>query len=205
MKTIFIAFILFVGQFDIAMSMDIDSGRTPKQKPAPMNMIATSPFVVYSFLPNSTIGYFELDYGRTLDKKNNLIFAVDIFKYFSPMSMPWSETNKYPGYIVSSGIVVAYQRFIWNKFFVIPMINPNLINYFDKNNSYLQSGFQLLFCARFGYHFDFEIFKLPLFLELGLEVNSWPINANVPQGFRTLDDKYNIYAPSPALNFGYKF
>jgi len=167
-------------------------------------LIGTSAAVVYTFIPGSTMWYYELEGGREIDKLDILWIGFDIFKYQAPLSLPWSgDTTHYPGSVVVIGPDFAFQRFIWEGFYLAPIINPLIINYY-KNN-YIQTGFMLLFCLRAGYQFDFEIFKLPVYIQIGFEINYWPVNLNEPPDFAAVDNRYPDYEMNPALNIGFKF
>jgi len=168
--------------------------------------IGTSVFVLTSLIPNINAYYYEIDYGHKLSDKSNLLIDFLIQKSVAPMSIGFSgDTTKYPGHVTSCGFVFGYQRYLWKKLFVIPLINPLIVNYYDKDNKKITSGFMLMLCGRLGYHFDFNLFRQPFYFEVGGEINYWPINTNEPQDFKEIENKFNNFVFSPALNIGYKF
>jgi hypothetical protein len=169
------------------------------------NYLGTSVFVLYSLAPNDNTYFFEIDYGRKLNVKNDLVAGMNIYKYTLPMSSPASDDVSYPGYVISYGAVLAYQHYIWRKLFIDQMMNPLILNYYSDDKSKAGTGFMLLFATRIGYHFDFNIFRKPFYLEAGGEISYWPVNTGVPKEFDKVDSKYRNYVFSPALQFGYRF
>jgi hypothetical protein len=175
------------------------------QESEPKNLIGTSPFVLLSLVPDSGTVYGEFEYGRKVGDRQVLLFGFDIFQYSAPLSRPYSETANYPGHVLSGGLIAADQVFLWRGLFVAPIVNPCIIAYYDEGDHYSQSGFMLLFCGRAGYHFDFMLFRHPLYFELGAEIDWWPVDINEPHGFGIEESKYKQYSFSPALNIGFKF
>jgi hypothetical protein len=173
--------------------------------PVPRNSIGTSPFVLLSLVPDSGTVYCELEYGRRLNGRHTALLGFDAFQYSAPLSKPYSEKTDYPGHILSGGLIAADQIFLVGGLFFAPIVNPCLINYYDEGGRYIQSGFMLLLCGRLGYHFDFRLFHRPLYLEIGGEIDYWPINLNEPQGFLGTESEFSDYSLSPALNIGIKF
>ncbi|MBN2350743.1 MAG: hypothetical protein JXJ22_18035 [Bacteroidales bacterium] len=169
------------------------------------NYLATSVFVLSSLIPDDNTFFFEIDYGRRLNPKNDLIVGVNIYKYTSPMSASWSDPVTYPGHVLSYGVVLAYQHYFWKKLFIDQIINPLLLDYYDNTKNKTGTGFMVLCATRIGYHFDISLFKKPFYLEVGGEYSYWPYNGNVPDNFKIIDAQYKSYVPSPVLQVGYKF
>jgi hypothetical protein len=169
------------------------------------NSIGTSPFILLTLIPGSGTSYCELEYGRELDNHDNVLVGFDIFQYASPLSKPYSDASDYPGHVLSFGLFAADQIFLWRGLFVAPIVNPCLVDYYDLDGRYVQSGFMLLLCARTGYRFEFKIFGQAAYFEIGGEFDYWPLNANEPRGFSDLESRYNDYSFSPATNIGIKF
>lgn len=170
------------------------------------NSLGTSLLTILSFIPNSNAFYYELDYYHSIFGRNNLVCAFDVYKYTTPLSIPWTgDSTHYPGAVVSYGAVVAYQAFLFKNLYVLSAINPSILSYIDDAGTQNDIGFMLLFCLRIGYRFDFDICKVPFYFELGGEINYWPINTNEPQNFIEIEDKYPDYVFSPALNIGVRF
>lgn len=170
------------------------------------NYLATSVFVLASLIPGDNTYFYELDYGRRINEKSDLIFGLNVYKYTAPMSIGWSDKTTYPGHVFSYGAVFAYEYYIWKNLFVDQMINPLFLNYYPENTTRKSgTGFMLLCATRIGYHFDFKLFNSPFYLEAGGEISYWPVNTKVPSEFKVVDNKYSKHVFSPALQFGYKF
>ena len=167
--------------------------------------IGTSLFILTSLIPDDNTFFYEIDYGHRLNEKSDLLIGLDVYQYTTPMSSPWTDTTTYDGYVLSYGIIVGYQRYVWKKLYLLPMANLLKLDYFDEDRSKVGSGMMLLCTGRVGYHIDFKTFGQPFYLEPGCEYNFWPINTNVPADFKTLDDKYGNSVFSPAINIGWMF
>lgn len=168
--------------------------------------LGTSVFILSSLIPNINAYYYEIDYGRRINDKSEVLIAALVQKSSAPMSIGFSsDTTKYPGHIVNGGFVFGYQRYLWNNLFVMPMINPLIVNYYDKDNKRITSGFMLMLIGRLGYRFDFNLFRQPFYFEVGGEICYWPVNTNEPDNFKEIENKFNKYVFSPSLNIGFKF
>ena len=164
--------------------------------------IGTSLFILTSLIPGDNTFFYEIDYGHRLNEKSDLLIGLDVYQYATPMSSPWTDTTTYNGHVLSYGIILGYQRYVWKKLYLLPMANLLKLDYFDENKTKVGSGFMLLCTGRVGYHIDFSAFKQSWYFEIGGEYNFWPVNTNVPEDFKTLDDQYGNSVFSPALNIG---
>lgn len=167
--------------------------------------IATSVFILSSFIPNDNTFFYEIDYGYKLNSKIDLVAGANVYQYTFPMSAPWTDATEYPGTVLSYGFLAACQYYVWRNFYVDQMFNPLFLKYNNQETPSKENGFMLLLATRIGYHYDFKMFDKSFYIEVGGEISYWPVNANVPQEFKIVDDKYKSYTFSPALQFGYKF
>lgn len=183
---------------------DVSLSPRPATAPGHRNYLGTSLFTFASLVPDGVF-FVQIDYGRKLTPRADLAFGANVYRYVAPMSTPWNDDTRYPGHVLSYGIVFAHQRYVWNDIFLNGMVNPLILDYHDGSGAKIGTGFMLLCALRLGYHFDFDVFGAPLYLEAGGEVSFWPYNGNVPASFRRIDDAFPAHALSPALQFGYRF
>jgi hypothetical protein len=154
--------------------------------------------------------HYELHFGYKLTPKDRIGVKLATWKMFAPMGMPmqeqlnFDENNFYPGRLIESGLGVTYQRMLWKGLFAAIEVLPQLKTYIDKNDQKIANGFKLYTSYHLGYHISF--FKDRVYLEPQLHCQHWPINKNVPQGFKDKDSKWNNYFLfEPNLYIGFKF
>lgn len=154
--------------------------------------------------------HYELHVGYKLTPKDRIGIKLATWKMFAPMGMPmqeqlkFDENNFYPGRLRESGLGVTYQRMLWKGLFATIEVLPQLKTYIDKNDKKIGNGFKLYTSYHLGYHISF--FKDRVYLEPQIHCQYWPINTNVPQGFKDKDSKWNNYFLfEPNLYIGFKF
>jgi len=202
---IFVVLIMAISQNLYSQNSSFDDS-TNISNPEHNQNIGTSVFVLTSLVPSIDVFYYEIDYGRKINDKSGLMVAVLIQKSFAPMSLGFSgDTTQYPGHVVSGGLAFGYQRFLWKNLFVMPMVNPLIVNYYNKDKKRITSGFMLMLCTRLGYRFDYKLFRKAFYFEVGGELNYWPINTNEPADFLKVEKKFNKFVFAPSLNIGFSF
>ncbi len=170
------------------------------------HFMGTSVFILSSLIPGDNTYFYSLDYGKEWNSKNEWSLGANIYQFTAPMSISWDDESAYPGHVLSYGIVLAGQHYIWKRFFINQMINPLLMDYHsDATGNKISRGFMLLCATRTGYRFEFGSGNHTFYLEPGFEVSYWPVNTRVPAGFRALDNEYPSYVPSPSLQCGVYF
>lgn len=154
--------------------------------------------------------HYELHVGYKLTPKDRIGLKIATWKMFAPMGMPlqeqlkFDENNFYPGRLTESGLGVSYQRMIWKGLFATLEVLPQLKTYLDKNDMKIGNGFKLYTSYHLGYHIPF--FKNRLYLEPQIHCQYWPVNTNVPQGFKDKDSNWNNYFLfEPNLYLGVNF
>lgn len=167
--------------------------------------IGTSPLILTSLIPDDNTFFYNLDFGIHLNQKDAILIGADVYQYTAPLSVSYSDKTKYNGHVLSYGLVLSYQRYFWKRFFLMQMINPLVMDYYSNQKEKLNTGFMLLMATRLGYRFDFTMFNLPWYFEAGGEINYWPYNVNVPNSFKSIDNKYSNFVFAPALNIGINF
>ncbi len=138
---------------------------------------------------------FHVKYALTPKDRIGIKFAT--WKLFEPMGIPmWDplimqESEFYPGRLSETGLGISYQRMIWKGLFATVEILPQLKTYYDENDIKICNGFKLYTSYHLGYHFSF--FKDRIFIEPQIHCQYWPIDTNIPEGFRVKENKWNNY------------
>jgi hypothetical protein len=173
------------------------------------HFVSTSLWSIANVFPEPA-DFYELNYGYRFTTKDAIIFNATTWKYWEPLGIPITSDKKYkhiedyPGYVRAYGIGIAYQRFIWHKLYSTIHANTFIQNFYDLNNTKIQSGFQLYLQCRLGYRI--EMLKDRFFIEPSLSFNYWPINTNFPASFSQIENKwFNYFLFEPHLNFGINF
>ena len=150
--------------------------------------------------------YFQLNYGYYLTPTDVLIAEAITWAYYHPLGIQfWDDSDdEYPGKVRSFGIGFGYQRFYWKRLFSTVQATPFLQNYYDETDNKTQSGFMLWTQFRTGYRF--ELFNDRWFIEPSVVINYWPVNTNMPDSFKQVEDNWpNYFLFEPGLHFGFKF
>ncbi len=154
--------------------------------------------------------HYELHFGYRLTPKDKIGIKLATWKMFAPMGIPmqkqleFDEDNFYPGRLRETGVGITYQRKLWKDLFVAAEILPQLKTYLDEDNHKLANGFKLYTSYHLGYHLP--LFKDRIYLEPQIHCQYWPVDTNVPQAFKTEDEKWNNYFLfEPDLYLGLNF
>jgi hypothetical protein len=160
--------------------------------------VSTTYLTFDNFGPEETnVHMYEFHFGYKFTPKDRIEIKVATWKLFEPMGIPlWDpllmkESEFYPGRLRESGIGVTYQRMLWKGLFTSIEILPLLKTYLDENNKKIGNGFKLYTTYHLGYHIP--LFKGRLFIEPQIHCNYWPIDTNIPQGFKERESKWNNY------------
>jgi hypothetical protein len=156
--------------------------------------------------------HYELHVGYRLTPRDKIGIKVATWKMFAPMGMPipeqltFDESNFYPGRLRESGIGVTYQRTLWKGLFVSTEILPQLKTYLDEDNAKLGNGFKLYTSYHLGYHIS--LFQDRVYLDPQIHCQYWPIDTNVPQSFKEVDEQWNnylLFEPNMYLGVNFKY
>jgi hypothetical protein len=148
--------------------------------------------------------YFQLNYGYRLSKKHNFIVEAISWTYYEPLGKYEKPDNKhYPGKVKAYGVGIGYQCFFWKNAFTTVQATPFYQKFYDDEKGKTQDGFQLYLQVKAGYRIEF--FE-NCFVEPAVSFNYWPINTNMPDSFKPMeDDAPNYFLCEPSLHFGYTF
>lgn len=154
--------------------------------------------------------HYELHFRCKLTQKDKIGIKIATWELFAPMGIPlWDplflkESEFYPGRLREDGIGLIYQRMIWKGLFATIEVLPQLKTYFDKDNEKISHGFKLYTSYHLGYHIP--LFKNRMFIEPQIQCQYWPIDTNIPEGFKAKESKWNNYFLfEPNLYIGVKF
>lgn len=168
-------------------------------------------FVLGNLIPDdpNPPGFVQLNFGIRLSPRNVVSIEAKTWKYAWPLGIPFGPTfqapdEKYPGYVRSYGIALAYQRYFWKGAYAALHAMNALQRYSLDDGNKIQNGYQLFITFRAGYHV--ELFNNRFFIEPSAAVTHWPINTRVPDSFAKLEGKWpNYFLFEPGLHFGVKF
>ena len=158
----------------------------------------------------TNIHHYEFHFKYGFTPKDKIGIKVTTWKLFAPMGIPlWDplimkESEFYPGRVRETGIGVTYQRMIWKGLFATVEILPQLKTYLDENKKKIGNGFKLYTSYHIGYHIPF--FKNRIFIEPQIHCQYWPIDTNIPQSFKEIDNRWhNYFLFEPNVYIGVKF
>lgn len=154
--------------------------------------------------------HYEFHLKYQLTPKDKIGIKATTWKLFEPMGIPlWDphlmkESEFYPGRLREIGLGVTYQRFLWKGLFTTVEILPQFKTYFDENDNKIGNGFKLYTSYHLGYHVS--LFKDRMFIEPQIHCQYWPVDTNIPQGFKLKEDKWhNYFLFEPNLYVGINF
>jgi hypothetical protein len=192
----------------IVCSTAASAQTTPPDPAYRRHFIGSSLFMLANLFPNSA-SFYKLNYGYRITPKNVISVEAITWKYQAPLGIPYGPSyqkreEEYPGSVKSAGIGVAYQRFLWKKFYSALHATSFLQTYRNEKKEKIQNGFQLFCTLRAGYHL--QLFENRFFLEPSIACTYWPVNTNLPPSFATKENKWpNYFLFEPGFNFGVKF
>ena len=179
-------------------SNQTERGTTKSTVPDYKFSVGTTHYTFLNFGSEKTnTHHYEFHFGYKLSPKDKIGIKVATWKMFAPMGMPmkeqlkFNESNFYPGRLRENGLGVTYQRILWKGLFTTVEILPQLKTYLDENDKKIGNGFKLYTSYHLGYHIS--LFKNRLFIEPQIHCQYWPIDTNIPQGFKEKEIKWNNY------------
>ncbi len=206
--------------FTFALIVAKGFGQNPEQsaKTSPKDSVRDFKFSIHttwlSFVnfeeEKKNLQHYELHFRYKLTDKDKVGIKLATWKLFAPMGIPlWDplflkESEFYPGRVREDGLGLTYQRMLWKGLFAQVEIMPQLKTYFDANNKKIGNGFKLYTSYHLGYHI--KLFKNRMFIEPQIHCQYWPINTNVPEGFKAKENRWNNYFLfEPNIYVGVKF
>lgn len=173
--------------------------------------VGSTAFILINLKPNQVNppNFYQLNLGYRITEKDAVSIELKTWKYAWSIGIPYGDSfeapeEKFPGYVRTFGIALAYQRFLWKRFYAAIHAMNGQQNYYDTNNKKIQNGYQLFMTYRLGY--QVPLFKNKFFIEPSVAMTHRPIDSNMPESFKVLDTKWpKTFFPEPGLHFGYRF
>jgi hypothetical protein len=165
--------------------------------------------MVGNLFPENRPDFVQLNFGYRLSGKDVISLELKTWKYAWSLGIPHGEffeapDEKFPGYIREYGFAIAYQRFLWKGLYAAVHVMPAWQTFVNDNGNKIDNGFQIFNTYRIGYHI--KLFKDRFFIQPSIAMTHRPFNTEMPESFKTLDDKWNkTFFPEPGLHFGYNF
>jgi hypothetical protein len=172
------------------------------------HFIGSSLFMLANFSQNPP-DFYQLNFGYRLTPKDVVSIEAITWTYKAPLGIPYgpsytAEGENYPGSVKSVGLALAYQRFLWKNFYTAVHAASFLQTYRNAQKEKIQNGYQLFCTFRLGYHLP--LFKNRFFIEPNIAATTWPVNTNMPESFKKMENKWPKYFLfEPGLHFGMKF
>lgn len=179
------------------------SDNSEKQNLTHRHSIGSSMCLFKNFSGGDPANFGQLNYGYKLTSQDDILVEAVTWNYYGPAG-PYNESEEmYPGKVRAYGVGAGYQRFLWKKSFTSGMVTPFLQQYIDEDNKEIQQGLQLYIQLTAGYRFEF--FNKSCFLEPAASLKYWPVNTNLPESFKEIQDGEPNYEIRPRIYFGYQF
>lgn len=166
-------------------------------------------FVLGNLLPENKPDFVQLNLGYRLTGKDVVSLELKTWKYAWSLGIPFGDSyehpdEKFPGFIREYGFALAYQRFWWKGLYTGVHVMNAWQNFMNEQGNKVDNGFQIFNTYRLGYHF--KLFNDNFFIEPSMAITHRPFHTNMPNDFKTLDDKWaKVFIGEPGLHFGYNF
>jgi hypothetical protein len=154
--------------------------------------------------------HYELSVGYQLTPNDKIGIKAATWKLFAPMGIQFwdplflNESEFFPGRLNEKGIGVTYQRMLWKGLFAAIEVMPLFKTYLDEDNTKTGNGFKLYTIWHAGYHLP--LFKGRIYIEPQIHCNYWPVDTNIPQGFKEKENKWvNYFLFEPNVYIGVNF
>ncbi len=161
--------------------------------------------------PETNTHHYEVRLGYQVTAKDQIGIKFATWKLFAPLGIDiWDakfldREYFFPGRLKETGIGITYQHKFWKGLFATIEVMPLITKYLDETDEELAKGFKLYNSYHLGYHIP--LFKKGRFyIEPQFHVNHWPVNNNVPEEFKALENSSdNFFFIEPNLYIGFKF
>lgn len=171
--------------------------------------IGSSLFMLGNFDQTNPPDFIQLNLGYRITGKDVVSLEFKTWKYAWSLGIPYGDSweapeEKFPGYIREYGFAIAYQHYWWKGLYNAVHVMNAWQTFVDENGNKIDDGFQVFNTYRLGYHF--KLFKDRFFIEPSLGITHRIYYTEMPEGFKTLNDKWPKYfIGEPGLHFGYNF
>lgn len=171
--------------------------------------VGSSFLMLGNFDTKNSPEYVQLNFGYRITPKDvvSLDFKRSIYSF--PLGIPFGSSSfdatgeNYPGHARILASTIGYQRFLWKGVFTSVHALNAFEKYMDEDDKKIGNGYTLYLNFHLGYQLKF--FKNRFFFEPAIGCSYWPVRANVPESFKSVEEKWNNYFIQPGLNFGFNF
>lgn len=153
--------------------------------------------------------FIQVNLGYRITPKDVVSFEFKKSIYSWPLGIPWGKDFdapglNYPGHARILAPTMAYQRFWWKGIYTSAHVLNAFEKYLDEDDKKIGNGYTLYMTYRLGYQLKF--FKNRFFLEPSIGFTHWPVRTNVPESFKSVENKWPKYfAYEPGFHFGFNF
>ncbi|WP_025763576.1 hypothetical protein [Dyadobacter tibetensis] len=152
--------------------------------------------------------YVQLNVGYRITRKDVVSVEFKRSIYSWPIGIPFGPSFEapglnYPGHARILAPTIGYQRFWWKGIYTSVHALNAFEKYLNENKQKIGNGYTLYLNFHLGYQFRF--FKNRFFFEPALGYSYWPVRTNVPESFKSVEEKWPNYFIQPGLHFGFNF
>lgn len=171
--------------------------------------VGSSLFMLGNFDKTNNPEYVQLNFGYRITPKDVISLDFKRSIYAWPLGIPFGSSSfdttgeNYPGHARILAPTIGYQRFLWKGIFTSVHALNAFEKYLDEDDKKIGNGYTLYLNFHLGYQLKF--FKNRFFFEPAIGCSYWPVRTNVPESFKSVENKWSNYFIQPGLNFGYNF
>ena len=152
--------------------------------------------------------YVQLNVGYRITPQDVVSIRFKRSIYTWPIGIPFGPSFdapglNYPGHARILAPTLGYQRFWWKGVYTSVYALNAFEKYMDENEKKIGIGYTLYLDFYLGYNFMF--LKNRFFFEPAIGISYWPLRTNVPESFKTVEQKWPKYFIQPGLDFGFNF
>jgi hypothetical protein len=150
------------------------------------------------FCPLSpVIGIYAIHYSRRISPNSEFIVGP------SYMNIHFKDI----GHTDAPGFIVGYRQYLWKNLHLDYQLMPGWDNFYESNEDKRYRGFDLWNEFRLGYAFDFNLGKVPAFVNV-----QWPLGfvlysekEGKPESFKKYAEENPLFYFPPLFFTGFRF
>lgn len=201
--------ILWIGlAFVLASSLQVNAHYAKQDSIYRRWYIGSSLLLVGNFSKVNNPEYIQVNVGYRITPKDVVSFEFKRSIYSWPIGIPFGPSFdapglNYPGHARILAPTIGYQRFWWKGVYTSVHALNAFEKYLDEDKRKIGNGYTLYLNFHLGYQFTF--FKNRFFFEPAIGCSYWPVRTNVPESFKSVENKWPNYFIQPGLHIGYNF
>jgi hypothetical protein len=200
---------LWIGlTFILTSSLQVNAQDTGQEKTYRKWFVGSTLLLLGNFDDTNNPGYIQINAGYRITPKDFIQIRFKRSQYAWPLGIPFGPDFdapglNYPGHARILAPQIGYQRFWWKGLYTSVYVLNAFEKYMDENKKKIGNGFTLYTDFYLGYQFTF--FKDRFFFEPAIGISYWPVRTNVPESFKSAEQRWSNYFIQPGLDFGFKF